>query len=612
MNKFRQSLLREFNMDLNIVKATGWTLFDENNTAITDCFAQYGVLSLGHNYPPIKQAIFTFIEQDSPNFIQPLGNHASYKLTESLLGQFNGEYSHVGYGNSGAEAVEASIKLARIHTSRKKILSLRQGYHGKTFAALSASGSSYYKKTYIHDQEDFYHVDIEDLQQIESLLRSRKFAAFIYEPVLGEGGMRELDRVSLKKIEDIAKETQTLCIADEIQCGLGRCGAISYAKQQQLQPDMILFSKSLSGGFVPISCFIYKENLYSKIFEKIHSSTFAANGFAAICAQIVIERLSNPNDFIIANVKNLSITIDDRKAKIENKYGHICEISGVGLLRGIHFNDEKAKQNYCLKYLYNSNSLAFIISSYLYNNNNLLTMPLLSSKTSIRFQPPLIVTIDVINKFFDAIEEICLLIDNGRYDVLFGVLLKSYQKPDNINYKYPAINSNAPIAPGIQPNTSGKKFAFFMHPTTRDSLIFVFPKSILKQYNKSQQIELADKFLSLAKLDPHPEVSQELSVFANNSSASGVIISSSLLPTDLISMKRKDRRELLQDYLDIAIREKAQVIGLGAYTSIISRSGDDIKEMINDSITLTTGNSFTALSVIHSINEYFKNKPKNR
>ena len=126
-------------MDLSIIKAKGCRLIDEKNTTITDCFAQYGVLSLGHNYPPLKKAITDFIERDAPNFIQPLNNYENNKLSEVILGIFSDEYSHITYGNSGAEAVEASIKLARIHTDRKKILSLKKGFHGKTFAALSAS-----------------------------------------------------------------------------------------------------------------------------------------------------------------------------------------------------------------------------------------------------------------------------------------------------------------------------------------------------------------------------------------------------------------------------------------------------------------------------------------
>jgi len=609
MNTYRNTLLSEIGLNIDITKAIGSNLYDKDGHTITDCLAQYGVLALGHNHPKIKAATINFLSDDQVNFIQPFSNKENKKLTKTLLDIIGNGFTRVTYGNSGAEAVEASIKLSRIHTGRKKVLSLKRSYHGKTYVALSACGSSHYKDTGLYDDQNFVQVNLYDIDEISRLIATEEFAAFIFEPVLGEGGMEVNDLDHLKKIIYIAHKHKTVCIADEIQCGLGRCGAISYSCEHKLDADIILFSKALSGGVVPISCMLYKEDIYEVRFEKIHSSTFASGGLGSCCANVVLEELVKENG-VLDNVAFLSEIVEARKHSFEKKYGHICTISGTKLLRGFHFHDPNTHGHEIITYLYNAGSIAYVIASYLLNKKSILTMPSLSSKRCLRFQPALTTNESTIHLFFDAMEEVCDLIHRGRYDLLFAVIINKTVSDDGVNY--PVIRSEqSDIAPLLFENQTHKSFAFLMHPTSFDDMIVGMPTSVATNFTEAERNELVDLFLNLNRLDPTPAISCSFSVPNASGYSSGYFIMCPMLPKDMLKLHSHEKKSLLREYIKVVREHNIEVVGLGAFTSVISRAGSDIVDELKD-LTVTTGNSFTAMATVGSITEYFKDRNKQK
>lgn len=611
MNNYRKRLLEALKLDINIQKAYGTSIYDEDGNIIIDCIAQYGALPLGHNNELIIQTSEQFLKSRTPNFVQPFSNPSNMALLKKLTALLGKDYENVAFGNSGAEAVEASIKLARLHTGRKKILSLKRSFHGKTFAALSACGSDNYKEDELVDYENYDHVEVFDLDKIKHLFFTLEYAAFIYEPVLGEGGMEVHDLESLKAIEKLAYQTKTVLIADEIQCGLGRCGEISYALSNGLNPHIILFSKALSGGLVPISCLIYKNKVYSSRFEKIHSSTFASGGLASHCALTTLDLISGSE--IVTNVDYLDSVFEKRKLSFEKKYKDICSITGTKLLRGFHFFDKESIGHLVMTYLYNSGSISFVITSYLLKEKGILTMPSLSAKKCLRFQPALNAKEEVVNTFFDAVEEVSELIKNGRYDILLAPIIdKEVEALKQIDKVYSLLEHPRNII--AMPNIKAKNnrtFAFLIHPPSVEEMVKGLPISVLKNYSSGEIKRLVDTLFLMARLDINPEVCHSFSVSNKSMTVNGNFILAPILPEHMVKLPSKEKKALLKDYVQVAKKAGADVIGLGAFTSVISKAGVTIQDEVKD-LTLTTGNSLTATSTIFAIKEYFEKKSKNK
>lgn len=228
--------------------AQGSYLYLEDRSEVLDCLSQYGAVPLGHNNKEINDAVISYLSNNKPAFIQPLMPESTKELSRKLCDLAGEHYGFVVFSNSGAETVEAAFKLARTKTRRSKILSACNSFHGKSFAALSATGSTKYSNDFIVDTENFQKVPFNDILALEAALESKEFAAFIVEPVQGEGGMIPATKEYLDAAHELSLRTGTLLIFDEVQTGLGRTGSMFAKDTWNVQPDILLISKALSGG----------------------------------------------------------------------------------------------------------------------------------------------------------------------------------------------------------------------------------------------------------------------------------------------------------------------------------------------------------------------------
>jgi acetylornithine/succinyldiaminopimelate/putrescine aminotransferase/predicted amino acid dehydrogenase len=604
LNEYRESLIEKFGLHLSPQSAKGNVITLSNGDKIYDYLAQYGALPFGHNPKFLKECAINFLSTDQINFVQPNIHPAASKLAETLTALVNSElYTRCVLTNSGAETVEAAIKLAKIKTRRKKILAVYKGFHGKTFSALSASGSHRFKMPNIHDDINYDYIEVGDSDGLHSKLASKEYAAFIIEPVLGEGGMITVSHEFLASAVKLCEETGTLSIFDEIQTGLGRLGDICVAKQLNIYPDCLLFSKALGGGLVPIGAMIYKEACYDLNFDKKHSSTFANNGYASTIATATLNGLMSDNKSALKHVKKLSQHVDKLKDTLLHKYSDILAVSGSGLMRAFTFYDALAKNNILVNFCQNSGSMAYIICGFLMKMHKVYVMPLLSQPCSIRFEPPLNISYEDVDKFFAAIEHVCLLIKNGRYDMLFGTMIEARGLP-SVEKKYPvSFVPNVIMSDDESTNEGlikGKKFAFFIHSTSRDDLIHSFPYAIKENYTTEQKIELADKIFEISRIDYSPDVAVKFSVNNDKNASSGMFIFSPLAPKDMMNLTQAQRLDLMLEYIQIAKDNDVELVGLGAYTSVISAGGMTLLPHLDD-LLVTNGNSLTALSTVESI-----------
>src|SRR5690606_34642696 len=226
LNPERALLTGLVKFDKTIVKAKGSRLYDEDGRAYLDFSSQYGALPFGYNPDGLWQALHEVGQNEQPSFVQPLKAPAAEALAKLLSDVSPGGPRIVVFGNSGAEAVEAAIKLSRASTGRSTVLATRNGFHGKTLGAASATGTAVYSAPFKVDTTCFEHVDYDDVEALRARLEQGDVAAFIVEPLQGEGGMVVPKEGYLRQAQALCRAHGTLFVVDEVQTGLGRTGKL--------------------------------------------------------------------------------------------------------------------------------------------------------------------------------------------------------------------------------------------------------------------------------------------------------------------------------------------------------------------------------------------------
>lgn len=223
INDYRAHILGLLGMNPDIVSAKGNTLTTREGWSFRDCLSQYGALPFGHNPSFAVKALTDHMESRSPVFSQPVLQDNSEQFAQELIEALGRKYRKCVFTNSGAETVEAAVKLARMKTRRRHILSVTNSFHGKTSSALACTGSTRYTSPSLDDNRHA-HIPLNDGKVLEQTLNSGKYAAFIVEPVQGEGGMHRADTEWLLLAQRLCRRNNTLLVFDEIQTGLGRTG----------------------------------------------------------------------------------------------------------------------------------------------------------------------------------------------------------------------------------------------------------------------------------------------------------------------------------------------------------------------------------------------------
>ena len=208
------------------------------------------------------------------------------------------------FTNSGAELVEAAIKLARCRTGRLGILSARNGFHGLTLAGMSATDTSFFQRGFGAPVPGFDLVPFGDLEALEATLTARPgfFAAFMVEIIQGESGIRVAPPGYLAAARDLCHRYGSLLIVDEVQTGLGRTGRLFACEEEGVTPDILALAKALGGGLMPIGACLYSEAAYTEHFDLRHGSTFAGNTLACRAALAAIAELTKDDQQLVRQV----------------------------------------------------------------------------------------------------------------------------------------------------------------------------------------------------------------------------------------------------------------------------------------------------------------------
>jgi acetylornithine aminotransferase/acetylornithine/N-succinyldiaminopimelate aminotransferase len=364
----------------------GINLWDLDGKKYYDFLAGIAVSALGHSHPKLVNAIKEQAEKlIHCSNLYYIENQA--KLAKILVE--NSCADKVFFANSGAEANEGAIKLARIFFKKKgmpekyEIITLEKSFHGRTLATIAATGQDKYQKPYSPLTPSFLKVPINDLGALEKAINGSTCAVMI-EPIQGESGVNLTSIDYMQGVRKICDEKGILLIFDEVQCGLGRTGKLFAYEHLGIEPDIFTLAKALGGGF-PIGALCAKEHVASAFEPGDHGSTFGGNPLACAAGLAVMEAMINDN--LVKNSEEMGFYFLDKLSTLAQKYDFVKEIRGKGLMIGIQLSMDKAAEikNKCFE-------KGYLIGSV---GSNIL-----------RLLPPLIITKDDIDGMVNVLDNI--------------------------------------------------------------------------------------------------------------------------------------------------------------------------------------------------------------
>jgi putrescine aminotransferase len=367
-------------------EANGNLLKDIDGKEYIDCLGGYGVFSLGHRHPKVVEAVKKQLDT-IPLSSKVLFNKPMADLSELLAQITPGDLQYSFIGNSGAEAVEGAIKLAKIHTGRQKIVSTANAFHGKTLGALSATGRDVFCDPFKPLLSGFVHVPFGMIKEMENTI-DEQTAAVILEPIQGEGGIIVPPEDYISQVRELCNEKGALLICDEVQTGLGRTGKMFAVDHYQVVPDIITTAKSLGGGVMPIGAFTARPHIWEKYVTSpfLHTSTFGGNPLACSAAITAIQVILEEN--LSERAAQSGAYFMNALQKIQAAFPEVIrEIRGKGLMIGIELTKEGIGG-----FLMSELIAAGVLVAYTLNNPKV-----------IRIEPPLIISKELIDRVTQAI-----------------------------------------------------------------------------------------------------------------------------------------------------------------------------------------------------------------
>ncbi len=393
MNPQLPKVLKTLGFDRRYVRGEGAYLWDAEGNRYLDFLSGYGVFNLGRYHPVIVQTMKDMLDIKDANLVQFDCPHLLGELAKALI-QRVPHLERVYFTSSGAESVEGAFKFARAHTKRDKVLTLKKGFHGLTLGALSANGNQEFLEGF-GTLLPATAVAANDLESLERELKTKNYAAFIFEPIQGKGVFIH-EPGYLKAAEALCRKYGTLTVADEIQSGMGRTGTFCAFEHEGIQPDMVLLSKSLSGGIIPTGALLSRSSIFASVFSRmdrcvVHSSSFGKNSFSAAMGLATLWVLDNEN--ILEKARLLGDHLRSGLEAMKSEFEMLGEIRGRGGMIGIEFRPPKSlqlKMGWSLLHSLSKDLFPQLITVPLMRDHRILTQTSGHHQDIVKLLPPLI------------------------------------------------------------------------------------------------------------------------------------------------------------------------------------------------------------------------------
>lgn len=391
-NYINPSLTRLFRfMGLNSIEweAEGAIIEDTEGNEFIDFLGGYGVFNLGHRHPKVVQAVKEQLEK-MPLASKVLFDYKTAELAAILAEITPGDLQYSFFCNSGTEAVEGALKIARVYTGKRGIIATENAFHGKTLGALSATGRDLFRKPCEPLLPDFIHVPFGDSDAVVSAI-TNETAAVIVEPIQGEGGIILPPDNYLSRLREICNEHNILLILDEVQTGMARTGRMFAAEHYGVAPDIMTLAKALGGGVMPIGAFITTPKVFEVLINSpfLHTSTFGGNPLACAAGVATIKAIQEEGLIKEAALKGDYLL--GKLALIQQKYPQVIKaVRGKGLLAGIELTREGAG--------------GFLMSELI--EQGFIVAYTLNNPKVIRLEPPLVIEKGLLDRFLDILYQV--------------------------------------------------------------------------------------------------------------------------------------------------------------------------------------------------------------
>ena len=343
MNHALTQVLRTIGFDVGFVRGEGPYLYDRAGQRYLDLLSGWGVFGVGRNHPGVARRLSDVLCAQLPGLVQMDTPVLASLLAEALLRRAP-YLQKVHFVNSGSEAVEAAIKLARRATGRAGIVYCEHAFHGLSLGALSLNGEAIFRDGFGPLLPGCESVPFNDLAALERSLASRQAAAFIVEPIQGHTVAVAADDY-LPAAAALCKKHGSLLIVDEVQTGLGRTGRFLAVEHWAVEPDMVLISKTLSGGFVPVAAVLARKDLFDKVFDRMEravvlGSTFAGNDLAMAAGLATLDVIDAEG--LVQNADRLGQRLIAALEVIARRYELVADVRGKGLMIGVELGEPRS------------------------------------------------------------------------------------------------------------------------------------------------------------------------------------------------------------------------------------------------------------------------------
>jgi len=362
-----------------IVKGQGAILWDIKGKEYIDCMGGYGVAIVGH----CNQKVIDAINEQSKRLITCHGslyNDVRANLLEKIVKISPKGLDEVYLCNSGAEAVECALKLARRYSGKPEVIAMTRSYHGKTFGALSATWNQKYRSPFLPLIPEIKFAPFGDVNKVREAI-TEKTGAIIVEPIQGESGIYVAPDGFLKEIREICDEKNIILVFDEIQTGFGRTGKMWACEHWNVIPDVICLAKGMAGG-LPLGATLAKREIMSAFKTGDHTSTFGGNPLSCAASCATIEYILKEK--LVERAANLGMIFKKRLEEIKMNHKIVRDVRGLGLMLGME--------------------LRFDIKNILMKGIEKGLIMLYSGKNILRFLPPLVISEEQIHKAMSILE----------------------------------------------------------------------------------------------------------------------------------------------------------------------------------------------------------------
>ena len=399
-------VLRTIGFDRTWARAEGAYLFDSDGNRYLDMLGGFGMYNVGRNNPRIRAALVEALSLDTPGMLAMGTTLLPGLLAEELIGLAGGRIERCLFTSSGAEAVEAVIKLGRAATKRTRVVSCEHGFHGLTLGALSANGCPEFTDRFQPLLPGFTHIPFGDLAALEEELRREDVAVFLVEPIQGKG-VHLPPAGYLEGAQELCRRYGTLFAVDEVQTGFGRTGKVFAFQHWGLEPDLVPVAKSLSGGYVPVGGLLMSRAVHEAVFDSMehavsHGSTFAPNELGMAAGMATLRELRGQR-LVEASARRGERLLELTCPLVED-FDVVSEVRGMGLMWAIEFAEPKSgRLAWRMIERMQKGLFAQLVIGPLFSKHRILTQVAGHNMAVVKVLPPLVLSDEDVAEFAGAL-----------------------------------------------------------------------------------------------------------------------------------------------------------------------------------------------------------------